>query len=101
MTLPNCWEIKNCGRQKGGDKVMELGECRVSVEDAGHSCWAIAGTLCGGTVQGSVAQKLRNCMLCEVYDLYNRSFGQDRNRVVAEYPDEQQRYEELLKSDHH
>ena len=35
----------NCGREAGGAKVAELGECIVSKEGFGHSCWGIAGTL--------------------------------------------------------
>ncbi len=45
MELLNCWEIMKCGRQKGGKKVNELGECIASKEGMGHSCWAVAGTL--------------------------------------------------------
>ena len=55
--LPNCWEIISCGREKGGDKVAELGECVASTRGMGHSCWAVAGTLCGlksrGRLHGS------------------------------------------------
>jgi hypothetical protein len=66
MALANCWEIKKCGREKGGPNVPDLGECIVSKDAMGHSCWAVAGTLCGGEVQGTAAQKEKNCMLCEV-----------------------------------
>ena len=69
--LLNCWEIKNCERQKGGMKVYELGECIASKSDMGHSCWAIAGTFCGGEVQGTYAQKLNNCMACEFYQSFD------------------------------
>ena len=56
--LENCWEILNCGRERGGPNVMELGECIAAKQGLGHSCWAIAGTLCGGTVQGRGAEKI-------------------------------------------
>lgn len=98
MGLANCWAIKQCGRESGGAKVPELGECLVSSDDMGHSCWAIAGTLCAGEVQGSAAQKERNCMLCDVYKKYQRSTGTDRDQVVAQYPEEQARYHELMHS---
>ena len=66
--LLNCWEIKNCERQKGGMKVYELGECIASKSDMGHSCWAIAGTFCGGEIQRvRSAQKDGLCSFCEVY----------------------------------
>jgi hypothetical protein len=71
----NCWEVKNCGRQPRGAKVGELGVCpaaqvNVSVNGGIHGgrvCWAIAGTLCGGKIQGTFAQKVANCNACEFY----------------------------------
>ncbi|OIP23129.1 hypothetical protein AUK22_10000 [bacterium CG2_30_54_10] len=54
-SMKNCWEIKKCGRETGGPKSKELGVCVAAREELGHSCWMIAGTLCGGAVQGSVA----------------------------------------------
>lgn len=56
---------------------MELGECPAAMEkgysgfnsgtNGGRACWVIAGTFCGGKVQGTYAQKLANCMVCEFY----------------------------------
>ena len=75
MTKKNCWEHKNCGRQPGGHKEKELGICPVTVmiemdgahdgKNGGRACWAIAGSLCGGKVQGTYAQKLTNCWRCD------------------------------------
>jgi len=75
----NCWEFKKCGREPGGAKTAELGVCPAASEakldganngvNGGRSCWAIAGTLCGGKVQGTFATKLANCMECEFYKL--------------------------------
>lgn len=93
--MKNCWEFKNCEREKGGRKVKELGECIASIEGLGHSCWAIAGTLCGGAVQGSIAQKEKNCMTCEVYNLYHRVLGSEGKRIAAELPEEQKRYNDM------
>lgn len=77
MPKINCWEFKKCGRQPGGEKTAEFGVCPASAEarcqginggdNGGRSCWAIAGTLCGGQVQGSFAMKLKNCLSCEFY----------------------------------
>lgn len=77
MTELNCWEIKKCGREPDGLHAEELGICPASVEtklnginhgkNAGRSCWALTGTLCGGIVQGSFATKLNNCMQCNHY----------------------------------
>ncbi len=94
--LNNCWEIKQCGREVGGPKSEELGECVAATEGLGHSCWAIAGTLCGGVVQGSVAQKERNCVACEVYKLYHRMLGSAGKEVPELYPEEEKRYSEML-----
>ena len=96
MALPNCWEIKKCGREKNGAKIKELGECVASTEELGHTCWAIAGTLCGGVVQGTTAQKEKNCMACEVYKKYHRTMGSEGKQVDAEYPQEQVKYKKLL-----
>lgn len=96
--LKNCWEIKRCGREAGGSKVVELGECVASQEGLGHTCWAIAGTLCGGKVQGTVAQKEMNCMACEVYKSYHRTNGTLGKRVVQAFPEEEARYKKMLLS---
>lgn len=94
--LPNCWEITKCGREKGGDKVHELGECIASVEGLGHSCWAIAGTLCDGEVQGTVAQKLGYCTSCQIHKIYNRSRGKQGPNVINQYPEEHAKYMKMM-----
>ncbi len=94
--MKNCWEILNCGRENGGPKVLELGECIASKEGLGHSCWAIAGTLCGGKVQGTIAEKEHNCMQCDVYKLYHRQLGSEGQRIAQEFPEEQQKYNTML-----
>ncbi|MDP2168008.1 MAG: hypothetical protein Q8J64_06730 [Thermodesulfovibrionales bacterium] len=73
----NCWEVKGCGREPGGSKAGELGVCSATTngrlngvhsgKNAGRSCWVVAGTLCGGTVQGTFAQKFSTCEVCEFY----------------------------------
>ena len=75
MSKLNCWEHKNCGRQPGGNKIVDLGICPASIEQSldgahgglngGRSCWVIAGSLCGGKIQGTYAQKLSNCWRCD------------------------------------
>jgi hypothetical protein len=77
MAKPNCWEVKKCGRQPGGLFESSLGVCAAATEsrldgvhggkNAGRACWVVAGTLCGGKVQGTYAQKARNCEACEFY----------------------------------
>lgn len=75
MNRVNCWEYTNCGRQPGGPRAKELGICPVTTSqdlngahggmNAGRACWVVAGSLCGGKVQGSYAQKLANCWRCD------------------------------------
>ncbi len=73
----NCWEFKKCGRQPGGPKVADMGVCPAAVDtsstgihggtNGGRVCWKIAGTFCGGKVQGSFAQKRSTCMSCDFF----------------------------------
>ena len=73
----NCWEIMNCGRQPGGDRVDECGVCPAAVDvtcdgvnggkNGGRFCWAVAGTRCGGKLQGMFALKIEKCVKCEVF----------------------------------
>lgn len=66
----NCWEFKKCGREKGGVNEKELGLCP-AYPDHGTHCARIAGTLCGGKVQGTFAMKLIACMNCEFFQSNN------------------------------
>ena len=61
-----CWDLKNCERWPGGKKEAEFGVC-ITYPWGGWHCWALAGTLCGGLVQGSAAQKEGNCQMCQHY----------------------------------
>ena len=73
----NCWEHKQCGREAGGSHVHDLGICPAAVEkrlngvhegtNGGRACWVLAGTLCKGEVQGTFAQKYKNCEICDFY----------------------------------
>ena len=96
VSLKNCWEIKECGRENGGSKEKELGECIASRENLGHHCWAIAGTLCGGEVQGTSAQKQDTCMNCEVYKMYHPITGREGDLAEEYYSDERGRYQALM-----
>lgn len=75
-TTLNCWDFMMCGREKGGPKANEMGVCPAYIRRAGQACWMVAGTFCGGKVQGSFAEKQSNCMMCDFYkqfDLKHRS----------------------------
>jgi len=92
----NCWDFKKCGRQPGGTRVAELGVCPAATMTradgmnggikGGRICWALAGTLCGGQVQGTFAQKLTNCMACDFYKQVRAQEGaqlQSVNHLLA------------------
>jgi CRP-like cAMP-binding protein len=75
----NCWEYMQCQRQPGGEMVAELGECPAARDisfdginygkNAGRICWAVAGTCCGGEIQGTFAEKRDSCTGCEFYQM--------------------------------
>jgi len=78
MSKINCWEFKKCERYPGGKNEKELGTCPVTTDkrldsthgglNAGRACWVVAGSMCGGMIQGSFAQKFLNCKECDFYD---------------------------------
>jgi hypothetical protein len=73
----NCWELRKCGRNPGGEKVKELGNCPAATDarlnginggtNGGRCCWTIAGTFCFGEVQGTFARKIDDCMECKFF----------------------------------
>lgn len=73
----NCWEFNKCGRQPGGNKLAELGQCVAVTSfkahginrgiNGGRACWAIAGTFCGGEVQGAFIEKYKGCSNCDFF----------------------------------
>jgi len=73
----NCWEFKNCGREPGGKHASALGVCPATTDDrlngvhggknSGRACYMIAGTLCGGKVQGTFGMKYKSCEQCDFY----------------------------------
>ena len=84
----NCWEFKKCGREPNGVNVNELGVCPSATEksldgvhggvNAGRTCWAVAGTMCGGKVQGTFARKYNSCIIkCDFYKTVKKEEGVD------------------------
>jgi len=77
MKKLNCWEFNKCGREPGGENTSEMGVCPAAVEvrtdrvnegqNGGRACWAVAGTLCRGVVDGRFTSKVATCMLCDFY----------------------------------
>ena len=43
--------------------------------NAGRSCWVVAGTLRGGTIQGTYAKKTGTCRECEFYKRVRTEVG--------------------------
>jgi hypothetical protein len=92
MTKMNCWEFKKCGRQIGGEKVKEQGVCIAAQEmrvngvnggkNGGRCCYALAGTLCGGKVQGSFVSKVSNCVQCDVYQTITKEEGKNIKKTM-------------------
>ena len=83
----NCWEHKKCGREPGGANARHMGVCPAATEarldgahggiNAGRACWVVAGTMCGGVVQGTYALKTDSCERCGFF----------KGVVAEEYPD--------------
>jgi eukaryotic-like serine/threonine-protein kinase len=81
----NCWEYMKCGREPGGGNVAELGVCPAAADESfdginsghcgGRFCWAVAGTFCGGQIQGTFAQKRNSCLSCGFYRLVQAEEG--------------------------
>ena len=92
MTLKklNCWEFMKCGRGPRGAKTRQLGVCPAATErrldrvhggiNSGRACWVVAGTYCGGTVQGSFARKQLACKRC---DFYNKVHHEEGEAIVG------------------
>lgn len=73
----NCWEFKKCGRENGGESgESEIKSCP-AFPDHGKHCARVAGTLCGGKIQGTFATKLASCMKCDFYqsDYYDKTYN--------------------------
>jgi len=73
----NCWEYMECGREPGGSNANKLGICPSSIASkydginggkyAGRFCWPVAGTFCNGDLQGTFAEKIKDCLKCPFF----------------------------------
>ncbi len=85
----NCWEFMKCGREAGGPNAEEMGVCPAAIDSSvdgmnggangGRICWAVAGTFCGGAVQGEFATKIANCISC---DFYNQALNEETEFIM-------------------
>jgi len=85
----HCWQIRNCGES----------DCPAYKNECGR-CWLIAGTMCGGEIQGKFADKYHSCTECEVY---RQAIGTDpvvrlRELVIALIHSLRVRDEELIET---
>ncbi|MBT3362411.1 MAG: hypothetical protein HN929_09620 [Chloroflexi bacterium] len=95
----NFWDFKQCGRQSGGSNVAEMGICPAATDAAsngynkgrngGRICWAVTGTFCGASVQGSFAQKKQSCMTCDFYGKVKAEEKESGNRFSLLMPGQQ------------
>jgi two-component system NtrC family sensor kinase len=58
-----CWEYMQCGRDVNDEQ-----KCP-AYPHFGQVCWAVAGTLCAGKIQGTFAQKTDDCRKCRFYKM--------------------------------
>ena len=87
MERMNCWEFNECGREAGGVNVPERGECPAATMkeadgfcggvNGGRACAYITGTFCGGTIQGTMREKEKNCGECAFYAMLKKEHGID------------------------
>jgi diguanylate cyclase (GGDEF)-like protein/PAS domain S-box-containing protein len=72
-----CWEEKKCGQTT----------CPSYDNRKNLRCWEVAGTYCGGKVQGTFAKKLGDCRKCEVYQRARANpvmdMGESFNTMIA------------------
>jgi hypothetical protein len=52
--------------------------------NSGRACWVVAGTFCGGTVQGAFARKQVACKRCDFYSKVHHEEGAaaERNNML-------------------
>lgn len=88
----NCWEIKKCGRGPDSESSSDSNPCPAATEErlngvhggknSGRACWVVAGTYCGGRVQGTHAAKFEVCKNCDFYQRVNEEEGEKFQRPL-------------------
>lgn len=66
----NCWDKKQCNNL----------DCPAFKNECGR-CWFIAGTMCGGKISGTFAEKYGSCTKC---DVYAEAVGGDKAKELKE-----------------
>jgi len=84
-----CWESKKCDNTA----------CSSYRNHKNLRCWEVAGTFCGGKVQGKLAQKLGDCRLCVVYQSARNNpindLGETFNTMIAVLHDRHEEIKEI------
>jgi CRP-like cAMP-binding protein len=100
----NCWEFMNCKRQPGGAEADKDSICIAAAdssydginsgENAGRICWAVAGTCCGGEIQGTFAEKRDSCTSCPFYRLVQEEEGTSgsAHKLFNYFSEEEQKF---------
>jgi hypothetical protein len=75
MEKPNCWEVKQCGQERGGINAEKKGVCPVADEISAHGlndginggriCWVVADVSCKQKISCLNTQMEDPCFSCE------------------------------------
>jgi hypothetical protein len=86
----NCWQFKNCGREKDGLLVETLGECPVSTtlkfdgmnegRGAGRMCWMVPDSACR-----QEPAKLGLFYRCHTCDFYRRVLFEQEENMACKF----------------
>jgi len=90
MEKLNCWQFKNCGREKGGLLASVVGECPVSSAfrldglnggiAGGRACWLVDKLSCPCSLAGG--HSLSSCHNC---DFYRRVLFEEDSKVSGRF----------------
>ncbi len=86
----NCWQFKNCGREKGGLLADVLGECPVSTmmkydgthggRGAGRICWMVPLSTCR-----KESTRLGLSQRCHACEFYRRVVYEEAEKATCTY----------------
>ena len=83
----NCWEHMHCGREPGGDKIGQLGDCPAHSEvrftgtnggkGGGRYCWRVIEKGPEDLQAPHWSDRNRNCLCCSFMSLVRTEEGRD------------------------
>jgi GlcNAc-P-P-Und epimerase len=89
----NCWEVMQCGRGPADRIASQENICPAARDlrldgvhggiNSGRACWVVAGTLCGGEVQGTFARKIERCQACDFFQQVLREERSDFQKTAS------------------